>query len=63
MCSAGSLGFFIFRSRTTAYYFSNDVHYGGAKYISTGRGYAIKHNTFVKVRLPCPATSRPRVLA
>lgn len=45
----GSLGFFIFRSRTTAYYFSNDVHYGGAKYISTGRGYAIKHNTFVKV--------------
>jgi len=23
---------------------------GGAKYIPTGRGYAIKHNTFVKVR-------------
>lgn len=23
--------------------------YGGAKYIPTGRGYAIKHNTFVKV--------------
>jgi len=26
---AGSLGFFIFRSRTTAYYFCNDVQYGG----------------------------------
>ena len=45
----GSLGFFIFRSRTTAYYFADDVTYGGAKYIPTGRGYAIKHNTFVKV--------------
>lgn len=45
----GSLGFFIFRSRTTAFYFANDVQYGGAKYIPTGRGYAIKHNTFVKV--------------
>ncbi|KAL4451723.1 hypothetical protein ABPG75_007385 [Micractinium tetrahymenae] len=45
----GSLGFFIFRSRTTAYFFWNDVLYGGAKYIPTGRGYAIKHNSFVKV--------------
>ncbi|EFN56001.1 hypothetical protein CHLNCDRAFT_145389 [Chlorella variabilis] len=44
---SGSLGFFIFRSRTTAFYFANDVQYGGAKYIPTGRGYAIKHNTFV----------------
>lgn len=25
------------------------LQYGGAKYIPTGRGYAIKHNTFVKV--------------
>ena len=25
------------------------VQYGGAAYIPTGRGYAIKHNTFVKV--------------
>lgn len=45
----GSLGFFIFRSRTTAFFFWNDVLYGGAKYIPTGRGYAIKHNSFVKV--------------
>lgn len=30
---AGSLGFFIFRSRTTAFYFSNDVQVGGG-----GRG-------------------------
>ena len=27
------------------------LQYGGAKYIPTGRGYAIKHNTFVKVGL------------
>ena len=26
-----------------------DVQYGGAKYIPTGRGYAIKHSSFVKV--------------
>ncbi|PSC69540.1 Callose synthase 5 [Micractinium conductrix] len=45
----GSLAFFIFRSRTTAFFFCNDVQYGGAKYIPTGRGYAIKHNSFVKV--------------
>jgi 1,3-beta-glucan synthase component len=46
---AGSLSFFIFRSRTTAHFFVNDVFYGGAKYIPTGRGYALKHNSFVKV--------------
>lgn len=45
----GSLSFFIFRSRTTAYFFLTDVQFGGAKYIPTGRGYALKHNSFVKV--------------
>lgn len=45
----GSLAFFVFRSRTTAYFFLSDVQYGGAKYISTGRGYQLRHNSFVKV--------------
>ena len=49
--TAGSLAFFIFRSRTTAYFFSRVVRFGGAKYIKTGRGYAIDHLPFVKV---CP---------
>lgn len=46
---AGSLAFFVFRSRTSAYFFLSDVQYGGAKYIPTGRGYQLKHNSFVKV--------------
>ena len=45
----GSLAFFIFRSRTTAFFFLTDVQYGGAKYIPTGRGYQLKHTSFVKV--------------
>ena len=45
----GSLSFFIFRSRTTAFFFLTDVQFGGAKYIPTGRGYQLKHNSFVKV--------------
>jgi len=40
--------FGIFRSRTSAYYFSQDLKHGGAAYIPTGRGYALKHATFVK---------------
>ncbi|KAK2080835.1 hypothetical protein QBZ16_000689 [Prototheca wickerhamii] len=45
----GSLMFFTFRARTSAYYFTSDVQYGGAKYIPTGRGYALQHSSFVKV--------------
>ncbi|KDD75094.1 1,3-beta-glucan synthase, partial [Helicosporidium sp. ATCC 50920] len=45
----GSVAFFTFRARTTMHYFTSDVQYGGAKYVSTGRGYALKHNSFVKV--------------
>jgi hypothetical protein len=45
----GSLAFFVFRTRTTARYFLRDVQYGGAKYISTGRGYQLHHNGFVHV--------------
>ncbi len=45
----GSIFFFIFRTRTAAYFFIQDVKFGGAKYIPTGRGYQLKHNSFVKV--------------
>ena len=45
----GSLAFFVFRTRTTAKFFLRDVQYGGAKYISTGRGYQLRHNSFVHV--------------
>ena len=45
----GSIAFFVFRTRTTAKYFLTDVQYGGAKYIATGRGYQLHHNSFVKV--------------
>ena len=40
--------FGIFRSRTSAYYFKEDVKSGGAAYIPTGRGYALRHLSFVK---------------
>ncbi len=40
--------FGIFRSRTSAYYFKEDVVSGGAAYIPTGRGYALSHMSFVK---------------
>ena len=46
--TAGTILFGIFRSRTSAYYFSQDLKHGGAAYIPTGRGYALKHATFVK---------------
>lgn len=49
LAAAGSLAFFVFRTRTTAHFFLADVQYGGAKYIPTGRGYSLKHNAFVKV--------------
>ena len=45
----GSIAFFVFRARTTAFFFKSDVLYGGAKYVATGRGYALKHNSFVWV--------------
>ncbi|KAK9815749.1 hypothetical protein WJX72_008855 [[Myrmecia] bisecta] len=46
---SGSIAFFVFRAQTSAYYFKQDILYGGAKYIPTGRGYALRHNSFVKV--------------
>lgn len=46
---AGSLGFFIFKQQTTAWYFQDDITYGGARYIGTGRGFNITTNSFIKV--------------
>ena len=40
--------FAVFRSRTSAYYFSQDLKHGGAAYIPTGRGYALRHISFVR---------------
>lgn len=45
---AGALLFFIFRQQTSAYYFTQIVYYGGAKYIATGRGFDLKHTSYVK---------------
>lgn len=45
---AGALMFFIFRQQTSAYYFSQIVYYGGAKYIATGRGFDLVHTPYVK---------------
>lgn len=33
---SGSLAFFVFKQQTTAYYFYDDITYGGARYIGTG---------------------------
>jgi 1,3-beta-glucan synthase len=45
---AGSLLFFIFRQQTSAFYFTQIAYYGGAKYIATGRGFALTHTPYVK---------------
>lgn len=45
---SGSFIFFIFRQQTSAYYFTQIVYYGGAKYIATGRGFDLTHTPFVK---------------
>jgi 1,3-beta-glucan synthase len=44
----GALLFFIFRQQTSAYYFTQIVYYGGAKYIATGRGFDLTHTPYVK---------------
>ncbi|PNH09351.1 putative callose synthase 6 [Tetrabaena socialis] len=43
---AGSLAFAVFRQQTTAHYFKDDMTYGGASYISTGRGFSITSSSF-----------------
>ena len=46
---AGSILFFIFRQQTSAYFFVQDVYYGGAAYVATGRGFALTHTSFVSM--------------
>ncbi len=45
---AGSLSFFIAKQQTCRQYFQDDLQYGGAQYIATGRGFAIKTSSFLK---------------
>lgn len=45
---AGSIVFSVFRSRTSAFFFSQDLKHGGAGYMATGRGYALQHISFVQ---------------
>ena len=44
---AGSMLFYVFRSKTSAFSFSNDLKFGGAQYAATGRGYKLKATSFV----------------
>ncbi|KAK9800796.1 hypothetical protein WJX73_005277 [Symbiochloris irregularis] len=45
----GSLLFFIFRARTSAYHFLEDVVWGGASYVDTGRGVPLTRLSFVQL--------------
>lgn len=38
--------FFIFRAQTSAYNFTYDLLFGGAKYLPTGRGYKLAPTSF-----------------
>lgn len=38
--------FFIFRAQTSAYSFTYDLLFGGAKYLPTGRGYKLAPTSF-----------------
>eukprot|EP00210_Caulerpa_lentillifera_P005023 g4797.t1 len=44
---SGSLAFFIFKQQTDASAFLEDMNYGGARYVGTGREFALMHNPFV----------------
>ncbi|GAX79706.1 hypothetical protein CEUSTIGMA_g7147.t1 [Chlamydomonas eustigma] len=46
---AGSLAFFISRQQTSRTAFQEDLQYGGAQYIATGRGFALSSVPFIKV--------------
>jgi len=45
---AGSLAFFITRQQTCRRAFQEDMQYGGAQYIATGRGFSISSSSFLK---------------
>ena len=46
--------FFVFRARTMGYNFVEDLLFGGARYIATGRAFALQRSSFVHVRHPPP---------
>ncbi|CAD7698647.1 unnamed protein product [Ostreobium quekettii] len=46
---SGSLSFFIFKQQTDAAAFVEDMNYGGARYVGTGREFALTHNAFVSL--------------
>ena len=45
----GSLMFYMFQQQTVATSFQNDMNYGAAKYVGTGRGFNISSMDFVKI--------------
>lgn len=47
---AGSLAFFISRQQTSRVAFQEDLQYGGAQYIATGRGFSIGSTPFIKCK-------------
>eukprot|EP00775_Hariotina_reticulata_P008714 gene8714-8895_t len=42
----GSLMFYIFRAQTSAFSFTQDLLFGGAKYLATGRGYKLQPTSY-----------------
>lgn len=56
---AGSLGFFIFRSRTTAYFFWNDVLYGGCGRNATYHHFYISDRAQYSFRPPASTLHHP----
>ncbi|CAD7698034.1 unnamed protein product [Ostreobium quekettii] len=46
---SGSLAFFIFKQQTDAAAFTEDMNYGGARYVGTGREFALSHNHFISL--------------
>lgn len=47
--AAGALMFYIFKQQTAANAFNSDITYGGARYVGTGREFALNHNTFTTI--------------
>lgn len=47
--AAGCLMFYIFKQQTAAHAFTSDMQYGGARYVGTGREFALNHNTYTTI--------------
>eukprot|EP00927_Polykrikos_kofoidii_P034856 TRINITY_DN2947_c0_g5_i1.p1 TRINITY_DN2947_c0_g5~~TRINITY_DN2947_c0_g5_i1.p1 ORF type:complete len:1590 (-),score=233.54 TRINITY_DN2947_c0_g5_i1:233-5002(-) len=41
--------FYVFQSKLMAFYFESTIHFGGARYIATGRGLATTRESFTKL--------------